>query len=335
MVSNHKAGKPASFFSFKVQPLGLAAAAGTVACACTVLSFLDRFWWGFELTAHFPVQYFVVLALFGVLFALARRYCTTAVFTAFAVVNLAVFLPIYLDRPDPRIPASRSCRAMLANVRVSNENHRLILKAVGKYNPDLLVLAEVNEPWIEALNVLKAEYGHTLPRPRIDRFGIALFSKMPLRHSEILYLGKAGLPSLLVRIDMGDRMLTVLGTHPRPPLTPGYLQLRNEQLEAVATLIEQTDPPVIVIGDLNVTPWSFAFRQLLKRTGLRNSAKGRGLQPTWPAWLFPVWIPIDHLLHSEDVVILNRIVGSYIGSDHYPVIVDFALAAKAGQVERE
>lgn len=36
-------------------------------------------------------------------------------------------------------------------------------------------------------------------------------------------------------------------------------------------------------------------------------------------------IPIDHCLHSPDITVINRRVGSDVGSDHYPLIIDFSI----------
>jgi len=36
-------------------------------------------------------------------------------------------------------------------------------------------------------------------------------------------------------------------------------------------------------------------------------------------------IPIDHCLHSREVRIVRKQIGPDVGSDHYPVVVDFFL----------
>jgi endonuclease/exonuclease/phosphatase (EEP) superfamily protein YafD len=36
-------------------------------------------------------------------------------------------------------------------------------------------------------------------------------------------------------------------------------------------------------------------------------------------------IPIDFCLVSEEITIRNKTIGTDIGSDHFPLIVDFAL----------
>jgi endonuclease/exonuclease/phosphatase (EEP) superfamily protein YafD len=77
-----------------------------------------------------------------------------------------------------------------------------------------------------------------------------------------------------------------------------------------------------VVGDLNVTPWSPTFRDLLQAPGLVDTARGRGLRGTWPVCLPGMRIPIDHCLVSGDLQVLDRQVGPGVGSDHFPVMAD-------------
>jgi endonuclease/exonuclease/phosphatase (EEP) superfamily protein YafD len=100
---------------------------------------------------------------------------------------------------------------------------------------------------------------------------------------------------------------------------------RNDQLEKLAQLVRDQKKPVLLVGDLNVSPWSSYFTRLLKNSGLKNSMKGFGFQPSWPSNTSFLRIPIDHVLYTPEIVIRNRAVGPDVGSDHLPVIVDFAL----------
>ena len=77
--------------------------------------------------------------------------------------------------------------------------------------------------------------------------------------------------------------------------------------------------PHFIIGDFNATPWSTAFRDMQSAGGLVNSQVGFGHSPTWPAGLG--MIPIDHLLHSDSLITVDRQIGKARGSDHKPLIV--------------
>ncbi len=67
-------------------------------------------------------------------------------------------------------------------------------------------------------------------------------------------------------------------------------------------------------GDLNAAPWNRHFRRLVKRSGLIDSSKGRGIQPTWPSNNLLLLIPLDHFLHSPEIAVLDKKVGANVGS---------------------
>jgi endonuclease/exonuclease/phosphatase (EEP) superfamily protein YafD len=80
-----------------------------------------------------------------------------------------------------------------------------------------------------------------------------------------------------------------------------------------------------LLGDLNVTPWSPYFQELLAATGLRDSARGWGLQPSWPTMSLLLRVPIDHCLISPELHVTERTLGPDIGSDHFPLLVTLAV----------
>ena len=84
-------------------------------------------------------------------------------------------------------------------------------------------------------------------------------------------------------------------------------------------------PPILLCGDLNLTPWSPVFWRFLRRSGLADSSRGFGVQPSWPVGKPWMSVPLDHCLVSPEITILDRRLGPAIGSDHYPVWVDFTL----------
>ena len=82
----------------------------------------------------------------------------------------------------------------------------------------------------------------------------------------------------------------------------------------------------IVMGDLNITPWSPFYVPLEEEAGMTNAANGRGYLPTWPAGLDLLKIPIDHMLVSEGVTVQQFRTGEENGSDHLPIILDVVIA---------
>jgi endonuclease/exonuclease/phosphatase (EEP) superfamily protein YafD len=82
---------------------------------------------------------------------------------------------------------------------------------------------------------------------------------------------------------------------------------------------------LILAGDFNVTGWSYWFQNMRDTMKLRDTRQGFGIQPSWPVQLPILLIPIDHVLVSEQFIVLNRRTGKNVGSDHYPVYVELAV----------
>ena len=316
--------KPARFFSVGLRLWGLLAAAGVVACAATLFGFLGRFSWFLDLFSHFRVQYLVGLLVLGLLLFIGRRRRTAATFLAFATVNLALILPLYFGRQSRPADGTPALRAMLLNVNTRLGDAGLVRNVVSGADPDILVLEEISSRWMSDLAWLTNSYPHSLVQPREDNFGIGIFSKVPIAESEVSYIGDADVPSILARVNLGYANLRVVATHTPPPVGRDYSRWRNEQLDRLPDYV-RSPLPVLLLGDLNVTPWNYHFRRLLAHTGLRDSAKGYGVQPTWPNFSPLLRIPIDHCLHSSGIIILDRRIGDSVSSDHDPVIVDFVI----------
>ena len=308
------------------RPWGILSSVTLIACISTVLGFMGRLWWPFELASHFRVQYFCFLLASAILFLIWRKQRAAILAGIFALVNLSLIAPLYFG--DSAIHGgARMFRALVMNVHASNHAYGRIEKFVRSVRPDFMVLVEINRRWMGELDKLQMMYPYSRIRPREDNFGIGLLSRNPFVRSEIRYIGHANVPSIVARFEIDGQSLTVIGTHPLPPVGRALSRYRNQQLTELAQVVGSQQGPVMVLGDLNTTSWSPFFRDLIRTTGLRDSRNGFGIQPTWPAGFPPLWVPIDHCLVSSGVVVHNRQTGPNVGSDHYPVVVDFSVDA--------
>ena len=120
--------------------------------------------------------------------------------------------------------------------------------------------------------------------------------------------------------------LSVLSTHPLAPTEKERANLRDAQLAFAADWAGDQTGAFFGAGDFNATPWSAPFRQMLAASDLVNSQSGFGLQPSFPATSpLVLRVPIDHLLHGPDLIVLDRQLGPAMGSDHFPLLVDLQL----------
>jgi len=322
-MTDRKPGTP----GFPFRPWGLLTAAGTVASISTVLALLGRFSWFLDLFSHFRVQYLLGLLVVAILLLFGRHYKVASVFLFFACVNAGFVLPLYFGKQPLPAEATPIVRVMLLNVNNRGGDPERVGDMVVAVDPDILVLQEISARWLSALEGLKHTYPYTLTRPREDNFGIGLFSKLPIAEGEIVYIGSIEVPSILATLRAEDTDLRIIATHPMPPIGGKLSRSRNEQLDLLPAYT-QSNLPILLLGDLNVTPWNYHFRRLLARSGLRDSVQGYGVQPTWPNFSSFLRIPLDHCLHSEDIVIVDRKIGEDVASDHFPLIVDFVITTE-------
>ena len=301
-----------------LQLLGLALAALTAA------GFLGRWHWLFELTSHFRCQYMLMLAALALLLFTVKLRKSAALAAICCLLNAAVVLPLFIPVQTEE-GRGEQVKVLFANVLVHNQDHQTVLRLIADIDPDVIVLVETDRNWLRGLDELKAQYPHSLTEPYTGAFGIAMFSRLKTASMEVVWVGEPAVPAILAKMEHGGRPMTLIGAHVFPPGSQSRLAMRNSQMNDLATLAGDQQSPCCLLGDLNTTPWSPYFRDLLHIGNLHDGRNGFGIQPSWPTGNWLLSIPIDHCLVQDGIQVKSRKIGPAIGSDHYPVIVDLVL----------
>lgn len=101
-------------------------------------------------------------------------------------------------------------------------------------------------------------------------------------------------------------------------------QKRSEELRTVLDGMPPVGGPIIICGDFNEPPLSYNYRQMQKAGFVDTFTKvGRGIKPTYAGKL-PL-LRIDYIWGNNDVKPLNFKRLRYKASDHYPIMLDFAI----------
>jgi len=304
---------------------GLLEVAALALCLATLTGFLARWWWLFELTSHFRLHLAVALGAMAAVWVFKRRWRIAAVCGAAAAVNALLVLLLLWPGATTLAAGGPRLRLVSFNVHTGNERSDLVVEFLSRANADVILLMEVNDRWMTALSPLHTNYPHRLSRARDDNFGIALLSRIPLTNASVIEIGNAGVPSIIADITVEDQRIHLVGTHPLPPGSSEYARLRNDQLREVASHVGHQPKPTVVLGDLNVTPWSPYFSDLLTDSGLKDTSQGRGLFGSWPAWLPFARIPLDHCLVSPSIQVADKRLGPQLGSDHLPLGIELIM----------
>ena len=299
------------------------ACAMTLGTLCGWLA--DRVWLC-EIACHFQVQYVVGLTALTIVFALGHRRGLALGTLIVAVLAFSIqWLPIYWPEV-PRSEGPRSLRLLSANLQFDNPSHELFFDLIDREKPDVILLFELSWKWLPDLKFLEREYPYFRVAPSPGHSGCGIYSRLPLE--EVSIDGVPPGPNFVVKaqIAIADTVVNVFGTHPLAPYTPEERDLRNQQLSSLAKLVGFRPSHTIVAGDFNTSSWSPCFGRFVDTTGLRDTRRGFGICPTFPARFWPAMTPIDHCLVSLDIGVVDRRVGKDIGSDHLPIVVDLQIA---------
>jgi endonuclease/exonuclease/phosphatase family metal-dependent hydrolase len=186
------------------------------------------------------------------------------------------------------------------------------------------------------------------PHPN-ETFGVAIFSKYPILSVKKVPYESEYNGSIICELDIKGKKVTLINNHlesnklsyeernnyyqmTQEPdsrsldvftkmmtkrLTPAY-RLRALQAQIISKMIaENRNPYIIVCGDFNDTPISYARHKI--KGNLRDAFvdSGCGLGITYNRYRF--LFRIDYILHSSNIKSYNCTVGKLRDSDHFPV----------------
>ena len=317
--------------------LGLAALSFMIVTLIGLYGAVDA---GFDVVNHFRI-WIVLPALPLVLLALVVKARAAAAMTLAALlVHAFAIVPEVYARWATQSGESGADRIKIVtlNMRFNFADAERLKQFVETEQPDILVMQEAWGKSATAIDDLK----ELLPfrADCVDQYlcNLALLSRLPIAASKIEPASGAGpaaaSPRMLsaeVKLDAvgrPDESATIITTHLSWPLPP---ELQASQFRQLAQRIAGFDPQsVIVAGDFNSTPWSHAMQHYDTATPLRRVTHA---VHTWPARKriagyelpFPL-LPIDHVFAGSRFRAESVRRGPYLGSDHFPVIVEFSIA---------
>lgn len=311
----------------------LIVAFGVSVLAAVVLAALAPLGWPFEVVASFHVHLAALVLVAAFAAALVRSRLTVLLLLA-AALQVSFGVSALLANGEASVDAQAEVAAPLrivsANVLYRNDGYGRTLEFVAEQDPDIFVVLEETSRWKSALEEsLAQQYPYRLhaePSASVrGASGVGMYSKVPLQRVSLDVMAGEERPALLAYADLGTQRLLVAGVHPWTPETPARFAKRGGQLADVAAFIAAQGEEAVLVGDLNLTPYSPVFTRVLQEGSLRSAATGFGWQASWPAHLGLFGIPIDHALLTGGVVVQSFRVGENIGSDHRPLVLDIGI----------
>ncbi len=318
-------------------PKGLLARLATIAIVLvTGLTLTSHIAWNsyLELASHFKLQYLVISLLCVLLLFCDRRKKWLFIALFCISIQLLEIIPWYLPPLWMGKSEPHNLRILLSNVFVPNRSYEKVLSLVNDEKPDIAIFQEVNTRWAQQLQGLSSTFPYTFRAPD----DLVIYSRLPLNNAALF--GSPTKPSIAANLTINHQDITLVATHPLPPL-PRLFAARNQQLLEVGQYIQQQKNPVILVGDLNTTMWSPYYHKLIQNTGLANARKGFGLLPSWPVptpygktffkrtpLMSLLQIPLDHCLLNPSIKVTGIHTAHSVDSDHLPLITDLFITTK-------
>ena len=315
------------FYHILIRVVLIGAAVGTV------IALFSRSIWLAELFSHFRLYYLLALLLLALTFLWTNHPYLLVLSLALALPNAWYVVP-YLS------PLAKTAEAAVVrpppfsivahNLKFSNNAHATTLEYLRASDADVLLLAEYTSQWAAALAPLDAIYPYRRLQPRPHPWGLAIYSRTPFEQIDEFSLGPGDNVQFQARLMVDEQPVELFAVHLFSPVKPSLARGRNQQLRELAVRVRNAGAPALVVGDMNVTPFSPYFGDFLRDAGLEDARRRSGFHITWPTFPVPLWIPIDHCLASPQLQIVDVENGPDVGSDHYPLEVRLLGVKTAG-----
>jgi endonuclease/exonuclease/phosphatase (EEP) superfamily protein YafD len=308
----------------------------------------DSFWLlallnSFALLLFLPLPFLVLL----VLLARSRRAFLSLV--PIILLIAAWFGPRFLPKAnatqnDPFI------RVMSNNLWRLNPTPEQVAYLALDAQADVIFLQEVQlSTQGEALAVLDADYPYQ--SSLVDEIRLDLYTAVNLTLSRYPFVEAEEVPAapFVYRnvIEVDEQRIALYNVHLVAPVGGARVQIgdnyfsrtflgyddrqRNQQIDALLVHLTAEPYPFIVAGDFNTSDLSMTYTRLAAQMGDSFAEAGVGLGASWPvveALGWPAFIPpfsrMDYIWHSDGLRAVNARQGEFVGSDHLPLLVDFA-----------
>lgn len=216
--------------------------------------------------------------------------------------------------------AQPSLRVTTFNVWINNPKPQKVVDYLRETDADIVVLQEVGDH-LEQVIVppLRDKYPHVVSCARRN-CGLAMLSKTAWLDAGSSDRTRASPPIVWARFAGATKPYVVTGLHLAFPFQP---DMQVDHMNWLADRAQRERGTQIVVGDFNLSPFSFKLNAFAQKANLRQHAL---LGASWPGHRFVPVVLIDNLLASPDVKAVKVSYGpqSY-GSDHYPLTFDIAL----------
>lgn len=310
----------------------------------TMLSLLYdvNVWWIKALDFPRVQCFFIILFCLLVLIFLNRHWSWSAKLLVVGLVSSlglqAYFIYPYTSLASTEVPTAddssvspdATVRLLIANVYMYNRQANAFLDIAQQADPDMILVMETDQWWVDALQPLRRQYEYYHAYPDSNTYGMVLYSRYRMVDMQTRFLQHDSVPSFHGEVQLPNEQTFLFhGVHPVPPIHSQHPDNEGEkevELIKVGQMVAQEHQPIVVAGDFNDVAWSHTS-QLFHTSGqLHDTRIGRGLYSSFNAKSSIMRWPLDHVYVSSDFSVKSFQRLGKFGSDHFPIYVELVLA---------
>lgn len=264
------------------------------------------------------------------------RTARKAAFASFAVLGIyasVMLLPELFAKAavHREIGGSSDIKLIQFNLFKNNRTPQAAVDWLLSQDADIITISEGSNNARQILHGLEPDYPYQFSCRAKYFCSTLILSKRPPLEVEHLGTGDQenanGLSAVKATFEDGSVPFSVIAVH---LMRPWPFNDQRSAIEALRKAVRRSpQDTLIVAGDFNTPPHSYAMERLDRALGLRRIT--REMQ-TWPAllprgrsWPLPL-LGLDHVYVGGGWRVASLRTGPAIGSDHRPVITTLALA---------
>lgn len=292
-----------------------------------------------DVLTHFAPLY-LALAVMAVVLRLATGFdgARPTITLGLAGIAFAAALIVpdlwAMARQAPPPASGQTLKLLQFNLWDRNPDPKGTADWIAAQGADVVVLEEVDGQGALIPGLLKAQYPYISTCHPPDLCGTVILTREKPVDAGGWSMRPFRLPAAWVTLGTGPEAFTVVGVHYTWPVPPGFQHSQSQRLADATGGFDHKS--LIIAGDMNSTPWSFALRRQDGRFGLQRRTRALFSWPVAPFTRFGLKSPlpflaIDQVYAGSDWKTVSVKAGPRQGSDHLPVTVVLRRSPTSGR----
>ncbi|MEM8859229.1 MAG: endonuclease/exonuclease/phosphatase family protein [Chloroflexota bacterium] len=300
---------------------GLAILGSIAVLFISIGGYFPQYGWWLNWYSHPRPHFFVASLIATGWFVWQRQWWLSALPIIAVIINGAVLTPFFI--PTSLWANHGADRLTIAHLNTNQG--KADMSMLNEVSADIIFLQEFTPQMEEEIDVSFPEYELVISHPLTTTIGVGMllhhdspFETDLHRVNHMPWYNYR--PLVTARLELDGERVQIMSIHASRPHHDHADAFQKLEMDAAAGWGREQQAygyEVIMIGDINMTPWSLRYKEFLEMSQTEDSMLGYGIQNSWTA-VVPMWmgLPVDHAAISDGLQVIDRQTIPVEGSDH-------------------